>query len=94
MDKDELVVVYTAMGELNADVIKGRLESAGIPVMLQSESESVFPMSVGEMGEVKLLVPKDQEQAARAVLDQVPEAEAAEPEESSDADAAEQDEGA
>ncbi len=68
MPKDELVVVYTAMGELNADVIKGKLESAGIPALLQLQSENVFPLSVGEMGEIKVLVPRAREQEARALL--------------------------
>ncbi len=81
MDKDELVVVYTAMGELNADVIKGKLESAGIPAMLQIQSPDVFPMSVGEMGEVKVLVPKEREQEARALLEEPPDVDAAAPEE-------------
>ncbi len=66
--KPEYVVVYTSMGPLGAEVIKGKLESSGIPAMLQSEAIHVFPMTVDGMGQVKVLVPKDREQEARELI--------------------------
>ncbi len=74
-DRKALVVVYTSAGELGAEVIKGRLESAGIPAILQSEAISVFPMTVDGMGAVKVLVAKEHEQQARELLEQKDEPE-------------------
>ncbi len=67
-DKGELVLVYTSAGPLAAEVIKGKLESAGIPVLLQSEAQSVFSVTVDGMGAVKVLVPKEHEDEARELL--------------------------
>ncbi len=66
---EELVVVYQSMGMLGAEVIKGKLESAGIPAVLKYESAStVFPVVGGDMGEVKVLVSKSHEQEALEIL--------------------------
>ncbi len=75
-EPDELVVVYRAMGLLRAEVIRGRLESAGIPAMLKYESaSSAFPVVGGAMGEVQVLVTKSREQEALELLDEPPETE-------------------
>ncbi|HAL61723.1 MAG TPA: hypothetical protein DCP08_04865 [Chloroflexi bacterium] len=61
--------VYTASGQLQAHVIKGRLESEGIPVLLRYDSGStVFAFTVDGLGEVQLLVPRDQAARARQIL--------------------------
>jgi hypothetical protein len=73
----EFVVVYTSMGPLAAEVVKGRLESAGIPAMLQYESISrAFPVTVDGLGEVRVLVTREREQEARELLAQAPEEQA------------------
>ena len=73
----EFVVVYTSMGPLAAEVVKGRLESAGIPAMLQYESISrAFPVTVDGFGEVRVLVTREREQEARELLAQAPEEQA------------------
>ncbi len=66
--KMELVVVYTSNGPLGAEVVKGKLESAGIPAMLRSEAQSVFALTVDGMGQVEVLVPKEREEEARELL--------------------------
>lgn len=64
-----LVVVYRSMGPLRAEVIKGKLESAGIPAMLKYESAGpVLGIVIDGMGEVKVLVSKSREQEALEVL--------------------------
>ena len=68
MAKDELVVVYTTQGAMRAQVIKSKLESAGIPAMIRSESQSVLPMTVDGIGKAEVLVTKGNEQEAREVL--------------------------
>jgi len=63
--------VYTASGQLQAHVIKGRLESEGIPVLLRYDSGStVFALTVDGLGEVHLLVPREEAVRARKILSQ------------------------
>ncbi len=64
-------VVYRAGGQLEAQVVKGRLESEDIPVLLRYESAGqVFGLSVGALGEVDVLVPVALADRARAILDE------------------------
>ena len=63
----KLEKVYTASGLLQAHVIKGKLESEGIPVLLQYESQ-VFGLTVDGMGEVRIMVPRPQAERARQVI--------------------------
>jgi len=60
-------VVYRASGMMEAEVIKGRLESSGIPAALDSES-SMLPFSVSNMGEVRILVQAERAEDARDLL--------------------------
>lgn len=54
---EKLVEVYKASGEMEAQVIKGLLESYGIPCLLKSNAApSVHIFSVNGMGEVKVMV--------------------------------------
>ncbi len=51
-EPEQLVVVYRSMGPLRAQVIKGKLESQGIPALLKYESGStVYAVLVNGMGE-------------------------------------------
>ena len=71
--KTELVKVYTTCGQLEAEVMKSRLESEGIPVLLQYDSASiVFGITVDGLGKVNILVPANLAQEARSIL-QTPE---------------------
>lgn len=63
--------VYTTSGQLQAHVIKGRLESEGIPVLLRYDSGStVFALTVDGLGEVEILVPREEAACARKILSQ------------------------
>ena len=67
---EELEVVYTAYGQLQAHVIKGRLESEGIPVLLRYDSGStVFALTVDGLGKVEIWVPRPLAQRARELLE-------------------------
>lgn len=68
----EYVAVYTSMGPLAAEVVKGRLESAGIPALLKYESVGrIYGLTLDGLGEVQVLVSKDREKEARALITQV-----------------------
>jgi hypothetical protein len=68
MEPNELVVVYTTYGALRAEIIKSRLESAGIPALIRTESQNVIPMTVNGIGKAEVLVARAHEHKARAVL--------------------------
>ncbi len=71
---EEFVAVYTTMGPLRAEVVKGRLESAGIPAFLKYESAStVYAVLVDGMGEVRVMVAKEDEEEARKLRAEKPE---------------------
>jgi hypothetical protein len=55
---DDLVVVFRAAGLSEAEIIKGFLESAEIPVHLSYESAgAVYGLTVDGLGEVRVKVP-------------------------------------
>ena len=70
MKKDkELAEVYRAAGEAEAQIIKGLLESRGIPCLLKSNAApSVHMFAVDGMGEVKIMVWKESAEKARELI--------------------------
>ena len=69
MKKHRMVEVYRANGEAEALVIKGLLESHGIPVLLKSHaSPSVHMFVVDGMGEVRVMVWEETVGEARELL--------------------------
>lgn len=70
----KLVTIYTSMGMLGAQVIKGKLESAGIPVMLKYESAGlIFGLTVDGLGMVEVQVPEEWAEDAEALISEEPE---------------------
>ncbi len=66
---DELVEVYKAAGEAEAQIIKGLLESYGIPCLLKSlAAPSVHVFTVNGMGEVKVMVWESTAEKARGLI--------------------------
>jgi len=66
--KEPLVTVHTA-NYMEAQIIKGRLESEGIPVLLSYESAGlVYGLTVNGLGEVKIMVPERLAEEAREIL--------------------------
>jgi hypothetical protein len=70
MDKQTpMVDVYRASGELEAQVIKGLLESNGISCFLKSHAApSVHVFTVDGMGEVKVMVPGSMAEKAKGLI--------------------------
>ncbi len=71
MNKDEkLVAVYKAAGELEAQVIKGLLESYGIPCFFKSHAApSVHMFAVDGLGEVKIMVQESLVEKAKKLIE-------------------------
>ncbi len=65
------IVVYTAAGLIQAEIIKSLLESAELPVQLSQDSAgAVYALTVGPMGEVDVLVPDARAAEAQALIEQ------------------------
>ena len=66
--KEKLVTVCTAR-QMEAHIIKGRLESEGIPSLLSYESAGlVYGLTIDGLGEVKIMVLEHLADAAREIL--------------------------
>jgi hypothetical protein len=69
-DESALVEVHRC-DQREALVVKGLLESEGIPVLLRARiAQSVYPFTVGSQGEVRLLVPRAAADRSRRLLAQ------------------------
>lgn len=67
-EKEKLVAIYNAR-QIEAQIIKGRLENEGIPVLLSYDSSSlVFGLTVDGLGAVKIMVPERFAEQAREIL--------------------------
>ncbi len=65
----ELTAVYSAAGLTQAQVIKAKLESAGIPVLLDYESVGpVIGITVDGLGAVRVFVPNEDAEEARDLI--------------------------
>jgi hypothetical protein len=67
-EEPKLVAVYTA-SYLEAQIIKSRLESEGIPALLQYEGIGlVYGITVDGLGQTRVLVPEHLAEEAREIL--------------------------
>jgi hypothetical protein len=66
---EKLVDVYRASGEMEAHVIKGLLESNGVPCILRSDAAtSVHAFTVDGMGEVSVAVLESRVEEAKRII--------------------------
>lgn len=66
---EKLLQVYKANSEMEAQVIKGLLESYGVPCLLRSNAApSVHMFAVDGMGEVKVMVRASMADRARELI--------------------------
>ena len=69
-----LAEVCVTSGLLQAEIIKGKLESNDIPVLLEYESLGpVMGLTLDGLGQVRVLVPEDKLEMAQALVDDVEE---------------------
>jgi hypothetical protein len=66
----EMACACTANGEIEAQTMKSALEAAGIPAELRIEAaQKLFAVTVDGLGAVRVMVPVEQLEEARAVLE-------------------------
>jgi hypothetical protein len=70
-DKDlKLKEVHKAWGQAEADVIKSLLESHGIPCSFRGRiAQFVYPFTADGLGEIKVFVPEEDYELAKALLE-------------------------
>ena len=64
-DWEEILFTYD---DIEAEIVKDLLESENIQVVVNSMKISPYPVSIGRMGEIKLLVKKDDLSKAEKVI--------------------------
>ncbi len=63
-------LITTVSGELQANILRNLLEVQGIKVFLSQEGAGrAVGLAMGPMGEVQVLVPENQSEAARQIVD-------------------------
>lgn len=65
---EDWVVIRVTYDSLEAEMIKDLLESGGIPVVLRSSKVSPYPVNIGKMGEIKVLVRKEDQHLAEEAI--------------------------
>lgn len=66
---EEYVVVYTANGQLEGQMIRAFLESHGIPVLAYEESVGMtYGLTITPLGQVDIRVPEAQAEEAQQIL--------------------------
>ena len=65
----DLIEIYVARGEAEANVIKGLLDSYGIPNILKAQaSPSVHVFTIDGMGQISIWVRKEDAEDARELI--------------------------
>jgi hypothetical protein len=67
MEKDWIELLITD-DPLEAEMIKDLLESGGIPVVLRSSKVTPYPVNIGKMGEIRILVRREDKETAKMVI--------------------------
>jgi ribonuclease-3 len=66
----DLVIIFRTRSGVEASVVKGLLDAHGVPAVLSSAvARSVFPLTVNELGEVRLSVHTGDADEARRIID-------------------------
>lgn len=67
--EDKLITVYKACGQIEAEIVKGRLGSENIPTILKYESlGNVFGLTIDGLGQVEVQVPLKYAEQAKEIL--------------------------
>jgi len=65
----DLVVVWLAANQMEAQIVKGRLESEGIPAIIRGEAlGAIYGLTTGALAESAVLVPAALADKAEAIL--------------------------
>ena len=62
------IEIFVTYDSVEAEIIKDLLESGGIETVIRSSKVTPYPVNIGKMGEVKILVKEEDEETAEEML--------------------------
>ncbi len=65
---EKWIEILVTCDPLEAEIVKDILESGGIPVILRSSKVTPYPVNIGKMGEIKVMVRNQDKDLAEDVL--------------------------
>ena len=66
------VAIFTAGTDYEADMVRDRLDDAGLPAVVFTQRDHAFNLTVGDLARTAVYVPPDRAEEARALLASVP----------------------
>lgn len=63
------IAVFTTSTDYEADMVRDRLDSAGVPAVVLTQRDHAFNLTVGDLAEVHVMVHPDHEEEADRLLD-------------------------
>jgi hypothetical protein len=65
---DKWVEILVTYDSLEAEMVKDLLESGGMHVVIRSSKITPYPVNVGKIGEIKILVREEDKETAEKVI--------------------------
>ena len=62
------VSAFESSTDFEADLVRDRLDEAGLSAVVLTQRDHAFNLTVGDLSNVHVMVPPDQEEAARALI--------------------------
>ncbi|MEJ2182582.1 MAG: DUF2007 domain-containing protein [Nitrospirota bacterium] len=69
-EEEEWVEVFATTDPVEGEILKDLLESGGIPVRTRSLRVGPYPVNVGRMGEIKILVRRHDRPSAEQAIEE------------------------
>jgi hypothetical protein len=66
------IAVYRTGTDYEADIVRDRLDDAGIPAIVFTQRDHAFNLNVGDLAAVNVMVPPERLQDAMALLESAP----------------------
>ncbi len=66
------IVIFTSGTDYEADLVRDRLDDAGIPAVVLTQRDHAFNLTLGDLAQVRVLVPPAHAEAATALLESAP----------------------
>ncbi|MCE5313279.1 MAG: DUF2007 domain-containing protein [Nitrospiraceae bacterium] len=63
-----MVELVVTNDPLEAEMIRSILESGGVTAVIRSSRVTPYPVNIGKMGEIKILVPEEDLQTAKEAI--------------------------
>ena len=69
---EDWIVIFRTGTDYEADLVRDRLDDAGVPAVVLTQRDHAFNLNVGDLAPVNVLVPPDHVDGAREVLESEP----------------------